>query len=777
MEVSLQPSFTFPSRKVYANRALGLEAQIDLQQLTTIPKRATDISTETSFYNSLFTPKTLDKDVIDWPAVLPVTTPIYVQPGTAEGLTQVVHNQQFDYDIKTVTSANNALKRGNYHAAEHILGRPVTAEENANQTVTPRVRRTEAGEKVHVGNYAGNMGTKLSEGGSHQEKGNALRLSNQTFFYDLAAKLGMDVNQVTKMKLGSNYIGNMDFSAYNRSSDREVRENIVNGFYQRLRNDMVASASELQEKEKLEKEASERRASGRNYEYYAERNDLQKAKMRIDDQNGIPLNEDGSIDMEAMRQGAVKVDATMWDAEHQRYVHDLDTSGPSIGPVESVFRAPTAPSIEYLHPENKFDEDVPMDNGVPVAPPLVTAAVLDAVMENVDNGPKNRNEMKERVEMEVEATGNMLDEMQAEFQRRKKRTQPVDMDVDTAAQTVLDAPKGEKVPEPIPLDESILNYQRAIYKLQKKLERSDLTESYRKQIPQLIAGHEDEIALLRAKKEHAKLQEHMSNIRKRTEPEEDEWMDAEEFGGAVFGKQKRRKKRNNIRHPYDDRWIPDAEGIFEKGAPVSGNYMRKTGANAIPISAQLQVTNTHQFTEVPVRRYTKFPDMDTQTKQDIIPISQNTGKAPEGVIISNKGKVSFGSYKIDKSKLFGEGILSISHPNGRKVHGFPNQRLTKGTHHAISQIVSGGKVNPRKLGAEDKMFLTKLLQRSHANVPKLGADINMPPEKQLQLILGEMEAGNDSPAIKSQLKKLLPYMKRMKMITAGHIEDITKHYL
>lgn len=776
MEVSLQPSFTFPSRKVYANRALGLEAQIDLQQLTTIPKRATDISTETSFYNTLFTPKTLDKDVIDWPAVMPVATPMYVQPGQAEGLTQVVHNQQFDYDIKTVTSANNALKRGNYHAAEHILGRPVTAEENANQTVTPRVRRTEGGEKVHVGNFAGNMGTKLAEGGSHQEKGNALRMSNQTFFYDLAAKLGLDVNAVTKMKLGSNYIGNMDFSVYNNSTDREKRENIVNGFAQRLSSDIMASNAEQREKERLQKEASERRASGRNFEYYAERNDLQKSKMKVDDQNGIPIDENGGIDMEAMRQGATKIDATMWDAEKQRYVHDWDTSGPSIDPIQSVFAKPTDPmAVEYEHPENKFAEDVDMD--VPQAPPLEGPAVIDFVLENVDNGPKNRGEIKKRVTVPQEAKVDMMDDLNAALQRRRKKTEPVDMDIDTEAKAVLDAKKGVKVPEPIPLDESILNYTRAIYKLQKKLESSDITEGRRKQIHELIASHNDEIDLLRSRKEHVRLQEHMSNIRKNTEPEEDEWQDAEEFGGAVFGKQKRRKKRNNVRHPYDDRWIPDAEGIFEKGAPVSGNYMRKTGANAIPISAQLQVTNTHQFTEVPVRRYTKFPDMDTQTKQDIIPIAQNTGKAPEGIIISNKGKVSFGSYKIDKSKLFGEGILSISHPNGRKVHGFPNQRLTKGSHHAITQIVTGGKVNPRKLGAEDKMFLTKLLKRAHASVPKLGADINMPPEKQLQLILGEMEAGNDSPDMKTQLKKLLPYMQKMKMITAGHVSDIRSHYL
>src|ERR1700733_15868156 len=96
MKPSLQPPFTFPSRKVFANRALGLQAQINLQQLTTIPKRATDISLETGLYGTLTIPSSLDLQSIDWPGKLPVATPWYVQPGLAEGLSKVSKSQALE---------------------------------------------------------------------------------------------------------------------------------------------------------------------------------------------------------------------------------------------------------------------------------------------------------------------------------------------------------------------------------------------------------------------------------------------------------------------------------------------------------------------------------------------------------------------------------------------------------------------------------------------------------------------------------------------------------
>jgi hypothetical protein len=59
----------------------------------------------------------------------------------------------------------------------------------------------------------------------------------------------------------------------------------------------------------------------------------------------------------------------------------------------------------------------------------------------------------------------------------------------------------------------------------------------------------------------------------------------------------------------------------------------------------------------------------------------------------------------------------------------------------------------------------------------LGADVNVAPTQQLQLILGEMEAGNDASELKTQLRKLLPQLKRSKVLSAEQVSDISKHYL
>src|ERR1700678_2008978 len=90
MEPSLQPSFTFPSRHKFANYAGGIrDLASATQRLLVVPKNATDINTETAWQNPLTIPKTLDKEVIDVKPVLPVDTPIYVQPGLAEGMTDL----------------------------------------------------------------------------------------------------------------------------------------------------------------------------------------------------------------------------------------------------------------------------------------------------------------------------------------------------------------------------------------------------------------------------------------------------------------------------------------------------------------------------------------------------------------------------------------------------------------------------------------------------------------------------------------------------------------
>jgi len=201
--------------------------------------------------------------------------------------------------------------------------------------------------------------------------------------------------------------------------------------------------------------------------------------------------------------------------------------------------------------------------------------------------------------------------------------------------------------------------------------------------------------------------------------------------------------------------------------------MMNTGHNAVPISAQVQVANHHQWDETPLLEWVKNPNNTRvdKTYHTDIPVPQYSGP---GVGRRSK-KVKLGGYVLDHNKLLSSNILSISHPTGRKVKGWPNQEVSPAMKTAIHNIVTGGEVNTKRLKSHEKMMLHSLLSKSAANVT--GADVNVSPSEQLKLALGELEAGNDSPALKTQVRKLLPLLQRSNLLTAGHVADIKKHYL
>lgn len=155
MEPNLQPAFTFTSRQDWNNLALGLDSVIKTQLVTSHAKTPFDINLETSYYPNNVLPPPNELEVLDVKTVLPICPPIYVQPSIAQGLQAVAIDDFAATQITQLLSANNALKRGNYPAAEYLLKRPLSAEEIQNKTVTPQVRQSESGTNYAVGPRAG----------------------------------------------------------------------------------------------------------------------------------------------------------------------------------------------------------------------------------------------------------------------------------------------------------------------------------------------------------------------------------------------------------------------------------------------------------------------------------------------------------------------------------------------------------------------------------------------------------------------------------------------
>lgn len=767
MEPSLQPSFTFPSRRVNANRAIGLQAQISLQQVTTVPKRATDISIETGLQSSLTVPKTLDKDVIDVKAMLPIATPMYVQPGQAEGLTQVAKWQKDWNTVGQILGANNALKRGNYQSAEHILGRPVTAQEVANKTITPNTRQDENNPalQTHIGPRANNIGSQVLPGNSFHQRRLNMRNVPSTFLYDLADHYGVTMPALKKLKtrfgiVDESLVDEQDYIRMQPNARRELLETFANELDAQNQRTKQDNNYDNMLRSQMEGEPSKARHIEENHNRTAQQYQRENPKS-------TPTTfEDAQAQAAWERWSSVPLP----DDKDEDY-DDIPLTPPPLQPVHPMVdedeinpqaRVFTQTSVPLTDAQNIIHSEGNPNRIVMVEPELDR---MDDTMNDVDLETHHRVDLLESINQPIPTPTIYQGTSDTEMLSEEK-----------VADAVLNAPAGSAAQEhqhtALTYDfDDILNEFKDLptseyNKAKKQIKAAKITND--RHFPEDRARHYNEV--------RASMRDRFGDHRPLMQ----------QGGGIGRGGRGRGQGMDSVYHPYkrrsakghDDRWLPEADGVFQRGAPVSGDLMRRTGHDALPVSAQLQVQETHQWTETPVRRYTEFPNMLEEMKEERIPISQSSQRRRSlGVASKPRGKIPFGNYMIDHGKLMGEGILSLSHRNGRKVHGFPNTRLSAGSHHAVHKIVTGGAVDSSRLTGEDKIYMTSLLKRSHANTPKLGADVNVPPEQQLSLILGEIEAGNDSPSLLSQLRKILPYLQKKKLLTASHVADIRKHYL
>ena len=850
MEVSIQPSYTFPSRKVYANRALGLQALINTQLVTTVPKRATDISLETGLQPTTTVPKVLDKDTIDPASVLPVVPPQYVQPGLAEGLTKVAQSQQFELQVQRVVSANNALKRGNYKSAESILGRQLSAEEIANKTVTPNVRQSESGSQVHVGNHGDAMGAKMRSGISKETQDWELRFAADPFFIDVASDLNTKLTdaqremlglrpgtiitpaQVARLKTTFGYVGDLDFSSYGHSQSRESRQRAVQGMYNLISQQLNMTREAKLEQEKLRQE------------YAGEQDRQNRNKERNANSAGTTGPDSAQQDQEGEEKGASAERDDGWADDDEKkdafgdYSYFDPSQGPNRGPFmgdpfagEAPRRAPpsqpvggTAPPVrpafdtEYfmsgsgpVPQQGIFGPDVagraasPVKQVVnafphPYLDPTVNAVMHPAYGDNDGDayGETMHANAMEQAEVNVALPGtpansgiaqmvDLLEEIKDDHERKRKGSlqgEFADLGEFRFADSEYRRPPARPRAEVLSSDAQMTTEQKAEAVLGAARGRRP-RDFGALELPHSKAQRRHGPAVSGRAHERDPSEGLIRRVgrpphRRRMNGERGGGIDVEALG-AHHGNRRSYSARYDRGNPYvDDRFLPDTDGYDTRGAVVSGDMMRRTGTDAMAISAQLQVPETHQGTELPVRKFRQFPNMSDELRTDLIPIDIHAGRGHSraggrrGVGLT--GRVPFGKYMLDLGKLSG-GVVAMTHQStGRKIHAFPNRTTTPGLTHALNQLVSGGAVNHKKLSHHDKLYVNRLVQVSGADVD-LPTDVNMPPGEQLKVLVGEIDAGNDSPDIKRQLRVVVTGLKRMKQLSAEQAADITQHYL
>ncbi len=844
MEPSLQPSFKFPNRHQTANYAKGLLEQSAISQLLLIrPKRNTDIDTITSLQTPLTVPPTLDKDVFDVKPVLPVVTPIYVQPGLAEGMTNLAQYTNANTTIIQITSANNALKRGNYRSAENILGRQLTQEEIGNRTITPNIRTSESNpaSAVHLDEEQKMLGMRVGETkANYQQRLQEFKGANAQLINDIAIHLNIPANQVRELKTAFGFTGDSILGYV--KGDKEHRKSVLNTFlhlYQSTKGMHPDTRAEvLRDRSILEGEnqpihsGKKARAEQRKYEENVRRNAREHPQGPF---AGEQVSAEDLINQEPSDPAVPFDEEEVPDAPDQQF----QGMPPSIGEQLSM------PESWY---ERKLDEDEKMAESMGPQPgqgkPITNPQTRENVQENIRMPKTLQEQIKEaaanlkkggrqptvsapaepdmfaRIQdrMDLIRMANAGSDDESEFEDYKDSGTKMKVDLlqnadvyEEPVQDILMAKAGLEREKKYVSDPEAAYAKRFLFTEDSDIQKralevakntgfsdkafSDLQNIYLKR-ERREALDEDEVAYMhefirqlgyyrRDQREdaYAEVDDHTKRRRgetyERGEPGKRKRNNNVLEGGSLSTKRRRRSMKHQHLEPRanEQQWLPETDSFSPYGGVLSGNLMRRTGYDAVPLSAQIQVQNTHQYRETPLVQWVKNPHAETVDKPEIIPIAQQL--RPKRTSTPGVGrrarKVQFGGYLVDHHKLLTDNVLSLSHPSGKKVKGFPNREISEGLKDAIHQVLTGGKVNSRKLSPADKLRLKDLLSRSAADVD-VGGDVNVTPTKQLQLIMGEMSAGNDAPELKKQLKKLLPILVKGGNISKEQATNIREHY-
>ena len=152
-----------------------------------------------------------------------------------------------------------------------------------------------------------------------------------------------------------------------------------------------------------------------------------------------------------------------------------------------------------------------------------------------------------------------------------------------------------------------------------------------------------------------------------------------------------------------------------------------------------------------------------------------------GVQSFNQNKIKFGDIYIDKRKLK-KNILSLTTPNGWKVSGFVSIKVSD----TFKNIILKSKLRQKhnaELTHSEQLLMQRLIDRSNAklqpskqrllnkNCDELN-DYKMKLLNDLQIIAGEIDAGNDSKYLKNELSRLTRQLFLLKVINRNQMKAI-----
>ena len=140
--------------------------------------------------------------------------------------------------------------------------------------------------------------------------------------------------------------------------------------------------------------------------------------------------------------------------------------------------------------------------------------------------------------------------------------------------------------------------------------------------------------------------------------------------------------------------------------------------------------------------------------------------------------MKFGKVYITADQLYYNNLLEIRNKSNRQVTGVPNIIVSDTLVHLIFKILDGGNLTKSDLSVlkpNEKVVYDKLMKLSgfHKTIVNSVDETLSEMKKRLELISGEIEAGNNNKVILKEAHGILHSMAQMKVIT--HVEA-SKYY-
>jgi len=168
------------------------------------------------------------------------------------------------------------------------------------------------------------------------------------------------------------------------------------------------------------------------------------------------------------------------------------------------------------------------------------------------------------------------------------------------------------------------------------------------------------------------------------------------------------------------------------------------------------------------------------------PSTPIVNKIGSGIGTHNYPKLShFGKVTISPDKLYYKNTLVIKSPHGKAITGLKNTRVSDAMVSILLKILEGGKVSKSELNLlsphEKQLYDTLMVMSGGHKVHENSIDNSTREMKhRLELIGGEMDAGNNSELLLKELHALLHRMAHAGLIStpkaASYYREMKSHY-